>query len=89
MNTFKQMIELNDKLQSIMDMNNGVVQLTFYEGKEITVRVLSVNTSYNFNEKNYLSTITTFTNDINQTTLYDFGTVWGINWQPKITADNN
>lgn len=79
MNTFEQMFALSDKLHTVMNRNRGLVTLTFYDGRQITVRVISANTDYNFNDKSYTSTITTFTNDINQTTQYDFGTVQDIN----------
>ena len=79
MNTFEQMFKLNDKLHSILDKNKGIVELTFYDGSTLTIRVLSTNTDYNFNERSYVSTIITFTNDVNKTTKYNFGTVRDIN----------
>jgi hypothetical protein len=79
MNTFEQIFILNDKLYKVMNTNKGVVRIVFFDNRQITIRILSVNTNYNFNDKTYKSSMITFIDNINDTTEYDMSTIKDFN----------
>lgn len=70
MNTFEQVMQLSNKIHSLLNKNRGVVTLHFYDGTTITANVKSSNTSFGV-DKQPESFITTFTTDINNTTIYN------------------
>ena len=78
MNTFDEIIKLNNKLLPLLSKNHGKLQLTFFDGTSITANILSINSDYNIHERTYVSKIKTFDNDIDKTTIYDLAYVRNI-----------
>jgi hypothetical protein len=52
-----------------MNVNRGIITLTFFDGIEVTGKVL--NSSSGGNENGVYGTVTIFTNDINNPTTYN------------------
>lgn len=69
MNTQEQAIILATKATNTLDKNKGEFSLTFFDDTTRKVKILNINSSYN--ESGFSCSLTTFTNDINDTTRYD------------------
>lgn len=69
MNTQEQAIILATKATNMLDKNKGEFSLTFFNRTTQKVKILNINSSYN--ESGFSCSLTTFTNDINDTTRYD------------------
>lgn len=69
MNTQEQAILLATKAKNTLDKNEGEFSLTFFDGTIQKVKILNINSFYN--ESGFSCSLTTFTNDINDTTRYD------------------
>lgn len=68
-NTKEKAIALSSKLSETLDDKKGEFTFTFFDNTKIAVRVLNMTSTTDANGFNCF--ITTFTNDINQTTRYD------------------
>jgi hypothetical protein len=77
MNTKEQAIKLATKATDNLDKKKGVFTLTFFDDTKKEVRVLNINS--NLDKDGFSCVLTTFTNDINNTTRYDIYDLKDIN----------
>lgn len=69
MDSLKHSLDIQNKIRSLMDTNNGVITITFFDNTKKTIKILSSNVSGN--PINSTGTITTFSDNINETTDYN------------------
>ncbi len=77
MNTKEQAIILATKATDTLDKNKGVFTLTFFDDTKKKVKVLNINSR--LDESDFSCILTTFTNDINNTTFYSIYDLKDIN----------
>ena len=77
MNTKEQAIELYQKAGTLIDPNQGVLTLTFFDNSNTKVRLLNMNS--NWNAEHFTATLSTFTDNIQNTTEYDIYEIMDIN----------
>jgi hypothetical protein len=70
MNTLEQAMAIHNKIASLMDKKRGVITLHFYDGRKITGNVKAGNASFGVDKQPSI-TVTTFTNNIDDTTVHN------------------
>lgn len=77
MNTRGQAIVIAHRINNLIDLNQGLVTLTFFDNTTVQVRILRINSSHELN--NFTASIQTFTNNIGVVTTYDVYIIRGVN----------
>jgi hypothetical protein len=70
MNTLEQALAIHRKIGTLIERKRGVITLHFYDGRNITANVKAGNPSFEVDKDPFI-TVTTFTDDINNTTVYN------------------
>lgn len=77
MNTKEEAIKLSTKVDELIELKKGELTLTMFDNTKINVRLLHKMSNWTPGE--FTCILKIFTNDINQTTLYDIYNLKNVN----------
>ncbi len=69
MNTREQAAKIHSDINDLMEPNKGELEFTFFKGEPKKLKILNLHSFTN--SAGFFGTVTTFTNNIKSTTVYD------------------